>query len=56
MALWKIIPPEEGSDLCHRFVMHGRVVRQCPQAGNAKMLFERHLPHAREAAGQQAEP
>ena len=26
MALWKIIPPEEGSDLCHRFVMHGREV------------------------------
>ena len=26
MALWKIIPPEEGSDLCHRFVMHGRAV------------------------------
>ena len=24
MALWKIVPPEEGSDLCHRFVMHGR--------------------------------
>lgn len=26
MALWKIIPPEEGSDLCHRFVIHGREV------------------------------
>ena len=25
-ALWKIIPPEEGSDLCHRFVFHGREV------------------------------
>ena len=25
-TLWKIIPPEEGSDLCHRFVMHGRAV------------------------------
>ena len=24
--LWKIIPPEEGSDLCHRFVHHGRAV------------------------------
>ena len=23
MALWKIIPPEEGNDLCHRFVYHG---------------------------------
>ena len=26
MALWKIIPPEEGNDLCHRFVYHGREV------------------------------
>lgn len=26
MALWKIVPPEEGSDLCHRFVEHGRAV------------------------------
>lgn len=26
MALWKIVPPEEGSDLCHRFVDHGRAV------------------------------
>lgn len=24
MELWKIIPPEEGSDLCHRLVWHGR--------------------------------
>lgn len=26
MALWKIIPPEEGNALCHRFVLHGREV------------------------------
>ncbi|MCI7107344.1 MAG: endonuclease III [Lachnospiraceae bacterium] len=26
MALWKIIPPEEGNDLCHRFVLHGREI------------------------------
>lgn len=26
MALWKIVPPEEGSDLCHRLVYHGRDV------------------------------
>ena len=26
MALWKIIPPEEGSELCHRLVYHGREV------------------------------
>ena len=24
MALWKIIPPQEGSDFCHRLVFHGR--------------------------------
>lgn len=24
--LWKIIPPEEGSDFCHRLVNHGRAV------------------------------
>ena len=28
MELWKIIPPEEGSDFCHRLVYHGRDV--CP--------------------------
>ena len=26
MALWKIIPLEEGSDFCHRLVWHGREV------------------------------
>ncbi len=26
MELWKLVPPEEGSDLCHRFVQHGREV------------------------------
>ena len=26
MALWKIVPPEEGSDFCHRLVLHGRAV------------------------------
>ena len=25
-ALWKIIPPQEGSDFCHRLVYHGREV------------------------------
>ena len=24
MALWKLIPPKEGSDFCHRLVCHGR--------------------------------
>lgn len=33
--LWKIIPPEEGNDLCHRFVHHGRAVcvARRPQCG-----------------------
>ena len=26
MQLWKIIPPEEGSDFCHRLVDHGREI------------------------------
>ena len=26
MALWKIVPREEGNDLCHRFVDHGREI------------------------------
>ena len=24
--LWKLIPPEEGNDFCHRLVNHGREV------------------------------
>ena len=28
MALWKLIPPEESNDFCHRLVDHGRAV--CP--------------------------
>ena len=33
--LWKIVPPEEGNDLCHRFVDHGRAVciARRPQCG-----------------------
>lgn len=26
MELWKLIPPEEGNDFCHRLVLHGREV------------------------------
>ncbi len=26
MELWKLIPPEEGNDFCHRLVEHGRAV------------------------------
>lgn len=34
--LWKIVPPEEGSDFCHRLVDHGRAVctaRTAPRCG-----------------------
>lgn len=37
MALWKLIPPDEGSDFCHRLVYHGRAVctaRTMPDCGN----------------------
>lgn len=37
MALWKLIPSDEGSDFCHRLVYHGRVVctaRTTPDCGN----------------------
>ena len=34
--LWKIVPPEEGNSLCHRFVWHGRAVciARRPQCNN----------------------
>lgn len=32
MALWKIIPAEEGSDFCHRLVWHGRKSAQREQS------------------------
>lgn len=34
MELWKIIPPEEGSDFCHRLVEHGRDI--CTARTNPK--------------------
>ncbi|MCI9676400.1 MAG: endonuclease III, partial [Lachnospiraceae bacterium] len=38
--LWKIIPPEEGSDFCHRLVDHGRAV--CTASGTGRHpLFHR---------------
>ena len=36
MELWKLIPPEEGSDFCHRLVYHGREIctaRTSPYCG-----------------------
>ena len=37
MELWKLIPPQEGSDFCHRLVYHGRAVcsaRTKPDCGH----------------------
>ena len=56
MALWKIIPPEEGSDLCHRFVMHGRAVCNARKPECEKCCLKDICRTAREAAGQQTEP
>ena len=56
MALWKIIPPEEGSDLCHRFVMHGRAVCNARKPDCEKCCLKDICRTARETAGQQAEP
>ncbi len=47
MALWKLVPPEEGSDFCHRLVIHGRAVcdarkpncAQCPVADLCKQVL-----------------
>ena len=55
MALWKIIPPEEGSDLCHRFVMHGRAVCNARKPECEKCCLKDICRTAREAAGQQAD-
>ena len=33
MALWKLIPSDEGSDFCHRLVYHG-TARTTPDCGN----------------------
>lgn len=47
MALWKLVPPEEGSDFCHRLVIHGRAVcdarkpncEECPVADLCKKIL-----------------
>ena len=49
-ALWEIIPPEEGNQLCHRFVDHGRAVcvarrpqcDQCCLAGICRYHLSQH--------------
>ena len=48
MALWEIIPPEEGSDFCHRLVWHGRDVctaRTKPHCDHGQSVFS-HTQHA----------
>ncbi len=54
MALWKIVPPEEGSDLCHRFVMHGRAVCNARKPECEKCCLKDICRFARETAGQSA--
>ena len=46
---------EEGSDLCHRFVMHGRAVCNARKPECEKCCLKDICRTAREAAGQQAE-
>lgn len=48
MELWKLIPPQEGSDFCHRLVYHGRAVctaRTAPFCEKCCLadLCEKHL-------------
>lgn len=57
-ALWKIIPPEEGSDFCHRLVYHGRAVctarttPACEQCCLADVCrFRSHPPAAKAKKG-----
>ena len=50
MALWKIVPPEEGSDLCHRFVMHGRAVCNARKPECEKCCLSDICHYAREEA------
>ena len=63
--LWQIIPPEEGNDLCHRLVQHGREVciARRPQCGKCcladlcrfgKQAVKRDAETKRRAAGKAA--
>ena len=47
-ALWKIIPPEEGNDLCHRFVLHGRAVCVARRPQCAQCCLKDICRHGRE--------
>ncbi|MBS5149564.1 MAG: endonuclease III [Butyricicoccus pullicaecorum] len=43
MALWKIIPPEEGSAFCHRLVFHGRDVCSARKKPDCEICCVRDL-------------
>mgnify|MGYP002546337538 CR=1 FL=1 len=47
----KIVPPEEGSDLCHRFVMHGRAVCNARKPECEKCCLNDICRYAREQSG-----
>ncbi|MCI2046737.1 MAG: endonuclease III [Faecalibacterium sp.] len=55
MALWKIIPPEEGSELCHRFVLHGRAVCIARHAECEKCCLADICRTARQNAAEKSE-
>ena len=46
MALWKVIPPQEGNDFCHRQVLHGRAVCTRPPPRNARSAASRNCARA----------
>ena len=54
-ALWKIVPPEEGNDLCHRFVLHGRAVCVARHPKCELCCLRDICRHGREVFGQTAE-
>lgn len=43
MALWKIIPGEEGSDFCHRLVLHGRDVCTARTTPHCEICCLKHI-------------
>ena len=56
MLLWQIIPPEEGSDLCHRFVLHGRAVCDARRPACGRCCLAGICRTAREAQNAQPAP
>ena len=52
MALWKIVPPEEGNDLCHRFVLHGRAVCDARKPDCANCTLRPWCDHFAKNGGQ----